>query len=90
MKSFESSQIYEKFLNSRILCTQTKEGRVYRNKIDNIFDPIIIENSKQIFCYDDINSNNMNDYINEEKDLLFVAKLQNGTIVGGFSKEGFK
>lgn len=32
----------------------------------------------------------MNNYIKDQKNLLFLAKLKNETIIGGFSSLGFK
>ena len=46
--------------------------------------------SKKIFQYDPIKKNNMYDYIKDEENLLFLAKLENGGVIGSFSASSWK
>ena len=76
-------------VNSSVIYEEKKEKTAqYKVLISNMFKIYgqRILRSEKIYAYDSVKPNNLSEYIKEQKNLLMIAKLTNGVIIGGFSR----
>lgn len=83
--------MFKKFIDSKVIFTDYKEGKALKKMLDRIFEPWVIESSRLLFSFDKVRPNNMFEYVgNQNRNLILLARLRNGTVIGGFSRCGFK
>ena len=76
---------------SSILSSEKKEEiKYFKDIIVNLFVPKTIKRTDLIFDYDTVTHNHIENYIGEKQNLLFLGLLENGTVVGAFSKCNYK
>ena len=76
---------------SSVLSSEKKEEiKYYKDIIVNLFAPKTILRTDLIFDYDTVAHNHIENYIEDKQNLLFLGLLENGTVVGAFSRCNYR